>query len=66
MKRNAIAAGMLALAFAFGVIHVKAKDDDVPDSKLSKFDLGKVIHGDKEKFKDLDGKVVAIEFWGIH
>ena len=42
-----------------------AADDKVPDHKLEEFKLGKVIHGEKDAVKNLEGKVVALEMWGI-
>ena len=42
-----------------------AADDKVPDHTLDEFKLGKVIMGDKAALKNLEGKVVALEMWGI-
>ena len=40
---------------------------DVPDHSLSEWKLGEIISGPEElDLVDLDGKVVAIELWGIN
>jgi hypothetical protein len=36
----------------------------VSDKKLSDFKIGEIISGDKVDMKSLEGKVVALEFWG--
>ena len=36
----------------------------VSDKKLSDFKVGEIISGDKVDMKALEGKVVALEFWG--
>ena len=38
--------------------------DDVPDHKLSEFNFGDHIAGDKVSSSGLKGKVVAIKWWG--
>jgi thiol-disulfide isomerase/thioredoxin len=40
-------------------------EDTVPDHKLSEWDFGKVLFGEKFFNKDLKGKVVLIENWGV-
>ncbi len=53
--------GMAALA-----VFSYAKDDqELPDHSLSEWKLGDIISGDKVSLDKLDGKVVAIENWGI-
>ena len=41
-----------------------ANAQNVPDHTLSDFKLGDHISGDKVDLSKLDGKVVAIEYWG--
>ncbi|MFN0127112.1 MAG: hypothetical protein ACKV19_10565 [Verrucomicrobiales bacterium] len=36
----------------------------VSDKKLSEFSIGEIISGDPVELDKLEGKVVAIEFWG--
>lgn len=36
----------------------------VSDKKLSDFSIGEIISGDPVEMDKLEGKVVAIEFWG--
>lgn len=37
---------------------------EAPDYQLSDYKLGKIVAGDKLDLKNLDGRVVAIEYWG--
>jgi thiol-disulfide isomerase/thioredoxin len=56
----------LAAMFCLGMLcHQGMADDKVPDHKLSEWDFGKVLFGEKLFTKDLKGKVVLIENWGV-
>ena len=43
-----------------------ANDDELPDNNLSEWKIGEIISGEDVKLSDLNGKVVAIENWGIN
>ena len=43
-----------------------ANDDELPDHNLSEWKIGEIISGEDVKLSDLNGKVVAIENWGIN
>ena len=43
-----------------------ANDDELPDHNLSEWKIGGIISGEDVKLSDLNGKVVAIENWGIN
>ncbi len=47
---------------ALGALVTNAQN--LPDYKLSEFTLGEHISGDKVNLSKLEGKVVAIEYWG--
>ncbi|CAN5489068.1 hypothetical protein BH23VER1_BH23VER1_11210 [soil metagenome] len=40
------------------------QDDALPEHTLSDFTLGKVVSGELKDLKGLEGKVVAVEWWG--
>ena len=42
------------------------KEEALPDHELSEWKIGDIISGDQVALKDLKGKVVAIENWGIN
>ena len=65
MKLNQIPA-FLKIGMAIGLISgcVRAADDELPDNTLSEFKFGETLFGDEVKADDLEGKVVAIEYWG--
>jgi hypothetical protein len=49
-------------------LFAQGKDDDdaaLPDHSLKEWTLGTMIMGDEIKTEDLEGKVVALEYWGI-
>ena len=50
---------------AVGLFSV-AQAAEVPDHQLKEWKIGKVISGEDYKMKDLEGKVVVIEEWGVH
>jgi hypothetical protein len=66
MKRNNLislgAVACLALSVAFAT--ARADEPTVPDHSLSDFKLGEHISGEETDLSKLDGKVVAIEYWG--
>ena len=43
-----------------------ANDDELPDHNLSEWKIGEIISGEDVKLSDLNGKVVALETWGIN
>lgn len=54
------------LSFAFvGVATVARAEESPGDHKLSQWSFGKVLFGEKFSKKDLKGKVVLIENWGV-
>ena len=61
-----ILAGTAALGLLATVSWGQNDPTDVPDHSLSEWKLGDVISGEDVKLKDLKGKVVAIELWGIN
>ena len=56
--------GLLALAMTASSV-TTAQAEDLPDHKLSEWSLGTVVQGDTYTQKDLEGKVVVIEDWGV-
>lgn len=51
----------MALGSAFGA------DDELPDHKLTEWRIGEIVSGDSTlKLDKLEGKVVAIENWGVN
>ena len=65
MKLNQFPA-FLKIGMAIGLMSgcVRAADDELPDNTLSEWKFGETLFGDKADAKDLEGKVVAIEYWG--
>ena len=51
-------------ASVVAAISWNSQAEDVPEHKLSDWRLGSLVSGDKVDLKNLDGKVVAIEYWG--
>ena len=51
---------IVAGAFAAGV----RAAEELPDHKLSEWRVGDTVSGEKVDLSKLDGKVVAIEYWG--
>jgi len=51
---------------AIAAFSAAARDekDAVPDHKLSEFKLGDHVSGEKVDLSKMEGKVVAIEYWG--
>ena len=59
MKLHALlAVGLLGLPL-LGQLHA-----EVPDYKLSDFELGTQVAGDEIDLSKLEGRVIAIEYWG--
>lgn len=56
----------LKLGMVIGLISglASAADDELPENTLSEWEFGDVIFGDAVKTGSLNGKVVAIEYWG--
>lgn len=57
----------LALLLLVAAPALNAQDSGtkpVSDKKLSDFTIGEIISGDPADPKSLEGKVVAIEYWG--
>ena len=55
---------LLSLAF-FGAAATLRAEESPGDHKLSEWSFGKVLFGEKFSKKDLKGKVVLIENWGV-
>jgi hypothetical protein len=55
-----------ASCVALAAVLASARDDApaVPDHSLSDFSLGEHVSGEETDLSKLDGKVVAIEYWG--
>ncbi len=62
---KATCVGMTALLMATSSWS-KDKEDALPNHELSEWKIGDIISGDQVALKDLKGKVVAIENWGIN
>jgi hypothetical protein len=41
-------------------------EEDLPDHELSEWKIGEIISGGEVDLEKLEGKVVAIENWGLH
>lgn len=54
--RTAIAA-VIAAGLALPIVHAA-------DQTLDDFKIGKTVRGDEVKEKELEGRVVVIEYWG--
>ena len=61
--RNILTRSLLALGLAMS--HATAADGDLPDHKLSEFELGKHLFGEEVTMESLKGRVVVIEKWGV-
>ncbi|YCM43246.1 hypothetical protein V2O64_18210 [Verrucomicrobiaceae bacterium 227] len=57
---------ILKIGVAIGLVSglARAADDDLPENTLSEWTFGEAIFGEEAKAEDLQGKVVAIEYWG--
>jgi hypothetical protein len=55
---------LLLLAAAPALPAQDSPTKPISDQKLSNFKIGEIISGDPADAKSLEGKVVAIEFWG--
>jgi hypothetical protein len=62
MKRKLLIGMSAAFCLAFSAI--SALGQGVPDHNLSDFKLGDHVSGDNVDLSTLEGKVVAIEYWG--
>ncbi|NNC88633.1 MAG: hypothetical protein HKN82_09270 [Akkermansiaceae bacterium] len=62
MKRT-IGITAAALAALLAIPAARAADD-LPDQSLSDYKVGETLLGDEVKEKDLEGRVVVIEYWG--
>ena len=56
----------LSIVSAVCISVALANDDELPDHNLSEWKIGEIISGEDVKLSDLNGKVVAIENWGIN
>ena len=52
------------IAIAVGALASAGRAQDLPDHKLSEWRLGNTISGEKPDLSKMEGKVVAIEYWG--
>ena len=53
------------LAIAAGALITAGRgDEDLPDHKLSEWNVGSTVSGAKVDLSKMYGKVVAIEYWG--
>ena len=58
---------VLTAVLGLGSLAFGADDPtDVPDHSLSEWKLGDLITGPEVSLDKMDGKVVAIELWGIN
>jgi hypothetical protein len=66
MKRKLLIGLGTASCVLLAVALASARDDGppLPDHSLSDFSLGDHISGEETDLSKLDGKVVAIEYWG--
>lgn len=66
MKSKILVGLGAAVCISLATFSAAAKDDkaDVPDLKLSQFTLGDHVSGEKVDLSKMEGKVVAIEYWG--
>ena len=63
MKKIILIGVSAAYCLAFSALSALGQDS-VPDHKLSEFKLGDVVSGEDIDLSKLEGKVVAIEYWG--
>jgi len=54
----------ILIGVATALCAITSHAQNLPDFKLSEFKLKKHISGDDVKLSELEGKVVAIEYWG--
>jgi hypothetical protein len=50
--------GLLSVAWS--------ETEDLPKHSLSEWKLGDIVLGDQVKLDALEGKVVALEYWGVN
>lgn len=43
-----------------------AQDGALPDHNLSEWTLGEHLFGDEVEMKNLEGRVVVLEVWGVN
>lgn len=63
MKKKLLFGMSAAFCVAFAAISAHGQGG-VPDHSLSEFKLGEHVSGPEVDLSELDGKVVAIEYWG--
>ena len=55
----------LMVIAAGGLANAGRADDELPDHKLSEWRLGNGVGESKVDLTKMEGKVVAIEYWGV-
>jgi hypothetical protein len=63
MNRRSLLAGATLLAAS---PWIGAAVEPVSEHTLKDFTIGEIVLGDQVKLDSLAGKVVALEFWGVH
>ncbi len=66
MKTFLISFGMIALATSALAFGKKEKEAAVPNSTLQQVKFGAVVNGVDFDAKELEGKVVVVELWGVN